>query len=651
MKIRTDIFLTTVLLFFAACTSTRPTVVTPAPEAENPVFEFSLTLPEGEPTATHYYLQGVRALGIYDDTLHAAEAFRTALTYDSLHAPSLFELASLAFTREPEKALAYSRKANESEPDNLWFKQQLGQASIFAGRYEEARRIFDEIVHLAPNDPNNIRYLAALYDETGEPQRALAVLDSAEMRFGLVEGLADYKRHLLLRTGQGDRAIAEALVAVRNSPYESRNFVVLGNLYAGAKQDSLAVAAYEQALALDPEDAETLSTLSNFYLTRNDGPRFYAVTRRLFDSEAFPREKKIAFFHQMVGSPVFYRQDSSALGMLAGTLRTKYPKDYEVTRLYAQYEINSGRPDSALVTYKRALTDTSSVAHYRTIIELESYLERPDSVAFYTDLALQHHPGEIDLYLTKGYSLAPLKAYDEAIATFLEALPHAGSDSVRSVLYGSLGAAAEAADSTSRKSMRYYERAVKLDPENLHAVIGYSTALIDRGKNPEKAFRRIESDSLRSFILGLAGDMFYGRDSLYGKERAYAFYEKALEYNPDNTLVLNNYAYFLSLDERDLDKALAMSGRVMELEPGNPTYIDTYGWVLYKLGRYEEAKTTLRQAVALDADASGELLIHYGDILYALNDYFMASVYWKKAREAGYDPAEIESRLKKIEGK
>ena len=63
----------------------------------------------------------------------------------------------------------------------------------------------------------------------------------------------------------------------------------------------------------------------------------------------------------------------------------------------------------------------------------------------------------------------------------------------------------------------------------------------------------------------------------------------------------------------------------------------------------EEAREPMRLAVSLDRTDSKELLIHYGDILYKLNDRFMASIYWKKALEKGYDPEEIEKRLKLIE--
>ena len=92
-----------------------------------------------------------------------------------------------------------------------------------------------------------------------------------------------------------------------------------------------------------------------------------------------------------------------------------------------------------------------------------------------------------------------------------------------------------------------------------------------------------------------------------------------------------------------------MARKANRLSPNNPTYLDTYAWVLYMLGRYEEAREPMRLAVSLDRTDSKELLIHYGDILYKLNDRFIASIYWKKALEKGYDPEEIEKRLKLIE--
>jgi tetratricopeptide (TPR) repeat protein len=651
MKIRTELFLIVVLLLLGACTSMRRTADA---TAADPV-EFTLLPPaEGSSPAqlaTHYYLQGIRAAAIYGNRLQATTCFNTALEYNPEHAPSLYELAALLFPGEVEKALEYSREANRLDPGNIWFKQQLGQILITAEQYDEARRVYDDMVRLDPHNPDNYRYLAALYEETGFPHAALILLDSAEVRFGFIEELSNYKRHLLIATAMTDRAIEEAVTLTLNSPYDSRNFVILGNLYAGTDQDSLAVEAFDRALALDPENIEALMALSDFYLAQNDGARFLATTKRLFALDALPLDKKISFFKDVIETPKFYQEHYFAVGDLAGTLLMRYPGIFEVIELYAQHQIHTGNLDGALKTYKSALSDSAGIQHYRTIIEIESYLEHGDSASRYTDLALEHYPGELDLYFSKGYGQYHMKAYNEAIETLTEAFPYAPDDSMRSVIHASVGEISRARDSLGNDFIRHLRRALKYDPENLHALFQYSDALVDRDKNPEKVLKGLQNDSLRSLMLGSIGDMYYARDSVGNAPKAYAFYEKALRYNPDNVHVLNNYAYFLSLEERDLERALAMSARVQELEPGNPTFVDTHGWILYKLGRYEEAKTALRQAVAFDAGASTELLIHYGDILYELKEYFMASIYWKKALEKGYDPAAIESRLKKTQGK
>ncbi|UKI39855.1 MAG: tetratricopeptide repeat protein [Alistipes putredinis] len=115
--------------------------------------------------------------------------------------------------------------------------------------------------------------------------------------------------------------------------------------------------------------------------------------------------------------------------------------------------------------------------------------------------------------------------------------------------------------------------------------------------------------------------------------KAFAYYEKALRYDADNAMTLNNYAYYLSENGEQLEKALAMSERSNALSKSNPTYLDTRAWILYKLGRAAEAKPLMQQALSLDRSSSAVLLVHYGDILDALGDRFMAVTYWKRAKE------------------
>ena len=131
--------------------------------------------------------------------------------------------------------------------------------------------------------------------------------------------------------------------------------------------------------------------------------------------------------------------------------------------------------------------------------------------------------------------------------------------------------------------------------------------------------------------------------------KCYDAYDRSLALRPDNPMVLNNYAYFLTLAGRDLERALAMSEQANALEQGNSTYLDTYAWILYRLGRYDEAKRAMQQALSLDRSESPTLQFHYGDILAAMGEYFMAEIYWRKALEGGYEnPDAIVERFRQL---
>ena len=163
-----------------------------------------------------------------------------------------------------------------------------------------------------------------------------------------------------------------------------------------------------------------------------------------------------------------------------------------------------------------------------------------------------------------------------------------------------------------------------------------------------EALRHADNDTLRSSLWGAIGDVEHQRNEM---KRCFKAYDKALRYHADNAMVLNNYAYFLSEDGKSLERALTMISRALALSQNNSTYLDTMAWVLYKLGRYDEAKKYMQQALSLDRHRSAELALHYGDILHALGEEFMAKTYWRKALERGADKEEIERRFLPEKGK
>ncbi len=124
------------------------------------------------------------------------------------------------------------------------------------------------------------------------------------------------------------------------------------------------------------------------------------------------------------------------------------------------------------------------------------------------------------------------------------------------------------------------------------------------------------------------GDIYY---TLGDSKKAYKAYDNALKVNPDYIYVLNNYAYYLSVEGKKLKKAYSMSKKTIEAEPDNATYLDTFGWILYLQGKPLEAKPFFKHAMLYGGKDSAVIMDHYAEVLYALGEYDLAMVYWNLA--------------------
>ena len=535
------------------------------------------------------YTEALKALRIHQDTARGRELLNKSLEQDSTYAPAYFALVTNDLGKTPQESRCWAEKAYQADTTNIWYLRAYGQTLLQGESYKEALPVYKKLNERDPKDLDFYRILAALYEQNAQPYSAIATLDSAEVRMGRHPYLSRMKRHLLIQTKQTDKALEEAKTLVEEQPHEAEHHVVLAELYGVAGNDSLARREYDAALKIDSSRLETLMSLSDYYNGRHDFRSMLWVTRKLFLSDEMPLEQKIHRFELFTSELEFYRANYFQLHDLASVLAIHYPTDKRVVELYANHLIASGQLEEALKHYKSHLKDEpAEVDYYLTVIDIESYLERPDSVKKYVNEALAIFPEKIELHLAEG--------------------------NVRYRMGNHIGAA-----------MSYH-----------------------------KALKYADNDTLRSQIWGQIGDVYhaYGESSgiLIGKlyqRDCYRAYKKALKYNPDNVLVLNNWAYFLSVEGKQLERALQMAERVTELTERNPTYMDTHAWILFRMGRLEEARQLMRQAVALDGQKSPELLLHYGDILHALGEQFMAETYWKKALDKGADKAKIEERMKR----
>ena len=112
-------------------------------------------------------------------------------------------------------------------------------------------------------------------------------------------------------------------------------------------------------------------------------------------------------------------------------------------------------------------------------------------------------------------------------------------------------------------------------------------------------------------------------------------FEEALQLDPDNDNVLNNYAYYLALRKQNLSKAEKLSKRSIELSPNNVSYMDTFGWILFQQEKYSEAKIYFEKALDKGGFNRPAIVEHLGDVFYKLNQPDKALENWNKSKELG----------------
>ena len=548
--------------------------------------------------ALYRYTDGLREATIKGDTSEAIRLLKEALEADPNYAPALYRLAVQMQRTHPEEALDYAQRAFRSDSTNRWYATAYGQSLLINNKGDEALDIYRHLMQIDKKNPDHYRIVAILYQQRQQPYTAISVLDSADMRFGKNAYLSEMKRSLLISTGQMERAIKEAEQIVEETPYEQNNHISLGDTYLAAGKDSLAGVAYRRALEMDSTSVQALGAYADYCSSRRDMKSYLAVLRLLYARPEFPLDRKLELFGRLTSDRKFYGEHYFALGALASTMALHYPSDKRTIDLYGDHLIAGGEIDAALTHFKLHLQDEPpQMDYYMAVIDMEEYLGHTDSVDYYVQRAVEVFPDDPTLSIRKANRAYIRGDLHGAIATFEQAMAMVETDSLRGQIWGYIG-------------------------DTYNAIK-----------------ERVESDKpdTTGYRMRLSAKK--------AQKKCFEAYEHSLSLYADNAMVLNNYAYFLSLRGEQMERARTMSERAIKLESNNATYIDTYAWILYYMGEFEQARTYMRQALSLDRTGSAELPLHYGDILFALGERFMAETYWRKALEQGADAKRIEKRI------
>jgi tetratricopeptide (TPR) repeat protein len=288
-----------------------------------------------------------------------------------------------------------------------------------------------------------------------------------------------------------------------------------------------------------------------------------------------------------------------------------------------------------LTDYVRELYTDTVPAQQKRIVDLFNIL-------------IEQHPHESQIHTLYGTYLNVMNKYSEAAEQFQYAVDIDPSDSDKWAMLLSL----YWADKNYAAIEKNAERAIELFPERSMWYTLTALCYSEQGEK-DKAIALLQnglavpslSNEDRSTLFTSIGDVYH---QINDTDSAYVYYDKALVENPSNVLTLNNYAYFLSLDGTNLDRAERMSAMAVKAEPDNATYLDTYAWVFFKKQEYGLAKQYIDSALlkSSEDEISSDLYEHAGDIYFMNGSPDEALDYWKRALELDPENELLQRKVK-----
>jgi tetratricopeptide (TPR) repeat protein len=277
----------------------------------------------------------------------------------------------------------------------------------------------------------------------------------------------------------------------------------------------------------------------------------------------------------------------------------------------------------------------------------EIYSSYKDEAFELASIMIKAHPEDPKAYSIYADFLMQDKRYSEARDTFQKVI---SLDSTRYLVWEQL-LYAESELNDNKSIAVDSKRALNIFPDQpmLYLFAGAASFQLKDFESAAKYFKNgvnfvAGNDKMLAQFYSYLGDTYF---QLKDNEHSDEAYEKALKIEPSNALVLNNYAYYLSLRNLNLEKAEQMAKKAVELDPGNGSNQDTYGWVLFQLGKYDDAKEWIDKAIQ-SGEQSAVVLEHYGDVLWKTGNKKEAVKYWEKAEKAGEGS---ELLLKKVQEK
>ena len=468
-------------------------------------------------------------------------------------------------------SLADIQKAAELNPQNNVYLERLAGAYIGSGKYDEAIEAYEKLYANNHDRDDVLNVLIRLYGQQKDYDNMLQTINRLENLEGSSEEITLARMRVYSLKGDKQAELAELQDLSKKHPNDMNYRVMMGNWLLQNELPADALKEYEYVLAQEPDNLMAQMSMLDYYNAIGQDSLAAELQEKLVVSPSTPLNSKMTLMRGIVNSNEQQGGDSTEVLRIFRHILAQPQKTSDMWELQAAYMSLKQMPQDSIDNSLRG--------------------------------ALEVAPDNAGVRLQLIQSKWKEQLFDDVISLCKPALEYNPDEMA---FYYFLGLA-------------YFQKDEK--DKALHTFqLGVSQ--INSESNKE-----IVSD-----FYAIMGDILHEK----GREQeAYVAYDSCLQWKDDNLGALNNYAYYLSEKGKDLQKAEKMSYRTIKAEPKNSTFLDTYAWILFMQGRYEEANIYIEQAVQNDSTVSDVILEHVGDISAKLGNMKKAVEWWEKARDAG----------------
>ncbi len=535
--------------------------------------EGPLSVETDEERAQDLYLEGLQRQ-LAGDYAQAAERYEQALAINPRLVGALYQLSNYGhYMHNDSLALDMMERAVGIDQDNYWLKQSLVSLYITQKRDDEAIRLLEDMARQYPAKTDVLLMLVDMHKLREDYAGVVKTLDRLELLEGKSESLSMEKFRNYMLMKDEKHAFAEMQSLAEEYPNDVRYRVLMGDVYQDNGHMADAYRVYKEVERDHPDNLNLLISLSSFYASTGQDSLFKATFEQLVVSPRLDEDVRVGFMQNIIIRNLQEEGDTSFIMPLLHKILALPQHDARMAELCVRYQITKEAPQEAV----------KPVLEQLLAIDPEAEQAR----------------GQLLSYAVQNEDV------DEIIRLCRTAVDYHSPDPV---YYYYLGLA-------------YFQQ--KEDELALQAFEQGLTKVNDKGNL-----------TIITNMYAICGDIHHrmGND-----EKAFQAYDSCLVYQPDDALVLNNYAYYLSLKKQQLKRAEEMSSRSLQESPGNPTYLDTYAWILFQQKRYEEARVAIDSVlVALGDSVTAEdvnLIEHAGDIYARCGQKERAVELWNQALE------------------